>query len=77
VKLSGYRVREINVEKGTAASVQVFTEFKSNGKRWSTIGVSPNILKASQEAIVDGYTYYLYRVRGTENSQGSSVPQEE
>ncbi len=76
VKLSGYRVREINVEKGTAASVQVFTEFKSNGKRWSTIGVSPNILKASEEAIVDGYTYYLYRIRGTENSQGSSVPQE-
>jgi len=72
VKLSGYRVREINVEKGTAAAVQVFTEFKSNGKRWSTIGVSPNILKASEEAIVDGYLYYLYKIREYEGSQGSS-----
>lgn len=70
VKLSGYRVREINVEKGTAAVVQVFTEFKSNGKRWSTIGVSPNILKASEEAIVDGYLYYLYKIKGSEGSSG-------
>ena len=63
VNLVGYRVREINVERGTAASVQVFTEFKANGGRWSTIGVSPNILKASEEAIIDGYIYYLYRLR--------------
>jgi len=63
VELIGYRVREINVEKGTAASVQVFTEFEADGKRWSTIGVSPNILKASEEAIVDGYIYYLQKTR--------------
>jgi 2-isopropylmalate synthase len=68
VELKGYRVREINVEKGTAASVQVFTEFEADGKRWSTIGVSPNILKASEEALVDGYFYYLYRMRGSNNS---------
>jgi 2-isopropylmalate synthase len=68
IKLFGYRVREINVEKGTAAAVQVFTEFKANGKRWSTIGVSQNILKASEEAIVDGYIYYLYKVRTCEES---------
>lgn len=67
VELKGYRVREINVEKGTAASVQVFTEFEADGKRWSTIGVSPNILKASEEALVDGYFYYLYRMRGSNN----------
>jgi len=72
IKLSSFRVREINVEKGTAAAVQVFTEFRSNGKQWSTIGVSPNILKASEEAIVDGYVYYLYKIRGSEESSKDS-----
>ena len=63
VKLTGYRVREINVEKGTAAAVQVFIEFKGKGKRWSTVGVSANILEASEEALIDGYLYCLYKQR--------------
>lgn len=60
VKLTGYRVRELDVEEGTAAAVRVFTEFKADNLRWSTIGLSPNILKASEEALTDGYRYYLY-----------------
>jgi len=64
VSLVGYRVKEIDVEKGTAAAVQVFIEFKANGERWSTVGVSSNILKASEEALVDGYIYYLYKILG-------------
>lgn len=61
VRLIGYRVREIDVEKGTAAVVRVFIEFEAEGIRWSTVGVSPNVLKASEEALVDGYVYFLYR----------------
>jgi 2-isopropylmalate synthase len=61
VNLIGYRVREINVEMGTAAAVQVFIEFQAKNQIWSTIGVSPNILKASEEALIDGYKYFLYR----------------
>ena len=61
VRLIGYRVREINVKKGTAAVVRVFIEFEAEGIRWSTVGVSPNVLKASEEALVDGYVYFLYR----------------
>ncbi|MCW4042825.1 MAG: citramalate synthase [Candidatus Bathyarchaeota archaeon] len=61
VRLIGYRVREIDVEKGTAAIVRVFIEFEAEGIRWSTVGVSPNVLKASEEALVDGYVYFLYR----------------
>lgn len=67
VQLTGYRVRELDVEEGTAAAVRVFTEFKAKDLRWSTIGVSPNILKASEEALTDGYRYYLYvKKRGGE-----------
>lgn len=60
VQLVGYRVRELDVEEGTAAAVRVFAEFKAGDMRWSTIGVSPNILKASEEALINGYKYYLY-----------------
>ena len=61
VKLVGYRVRETDAEKGTAAAVRVFIEFEANGERWSTVGVSTNILKASEEALLDGYVYFLYK----------------
>jgi 2-isopropylmalate synthase len=61
VRLIGYRVREIDVEQGTAASVRVFIEFEAEDVHWSTVGVSSNVLKASEEALVDGYIYYLYR----------------
>jgi len=61
VKLVGYRVREIDVERGTAAAVRVFIEFEADGERWSTAGVSTNILKASEEALLDGYIYFLYK----------------
>jgi len=71
VELVGYRVREIDVEMGTAAAVQVFVEFQANGERWSTIGVSSNILKASEEALTDGYTYYLYRNEVLKRKRGS------
>jgi len=61
VNLTGYRVREIDVEKGTAAAVQVFIEFERKGESWSTVGVSTNILEASEEALIDGYLYFLYK----------------
>ncbi len=63
VRLTGYRVREIDVEKGTAAAVQVFIEFDGEGKNWSTVGVSTNVLEASEEALIDGYLYFLYKKR--------------
>ena len=31
------------------------------GKRWSTIGVSPNIVDASYNALHDAITYKLFR----------------
>ncbi|MEM2226556.1 MAG: citramalate synthase [Candidatus Bathyarchaeia archaeon] len=68
VRLVGYRVREIDVERGTAAKVRVHIEFEADGRRWSTVGVSTNILEASKEALEDGYLYYLYRIRGSKRS---------
>jgi 2-isopropylmalate synthase len=32
-----------------------------HGNRWSTVGVSPNIVDASFEALIDSITYKLLR----------------
>lgn len=61
VKLSNFRVRILNQEKATAASVEVFIEFRSNGDSWSMTGVSEDIIKASEEALIKGYEYYLIK----------------
>ncbi len=45
--------------KGTASYVRVFIEFGDQKLRWSTTGVSKNILEASVKAITDGYNYRL------------------
>jgi 2-isopropylmalate synthase len=69
VSLSNYRVRIINQEKATAAKVEVFIEFKANGDSWSASDVSDDVIKASENALVKGYKYYLLK-SGTLKSAG-------
>ena len=59
VVLTNYRVRILNEEKATAASVEVYIEFRNNKEVWSTLGISDDIIKASEEALVKGYMFYL------------------
>jgi 2-isopropylmalate synthase len=61
VRLTGYRVKEIDAEEGTAANVRVFIDLADGGESWSTVGVSTNILEASKKALLDGYRYFLMR----------------
>lgn len=61
VRLTGYRVKELDAESGTAAKVAVYVDYKGNGKHWTTVSVSTNILDASVRALVQGYDYYLWR----------------
>ena len=47
---------------GTEAVTRVMIESADGkGTRWSTVGVSPNIVDASFEALADSITYKLYR----------------
>ncbi|MGB3790387.1 MAG: alpha-isopropylmalate synthase regulatory domain-containing protein, partial [Phormidesmis sp.] len=48
-------------EAGTAAKVRVLVETSNGERRWSTIGVSVNILEASYRAVAAGIEYGLYR----------------
>jgi len=60
LKLMDYKVRILG--SGTDAVTRVMVESADGkGGRWSTVGVSPNIVDASFEALADSITYKLYR----------------
>jgi len=63
MNLVDYRVRILTPEKGTKALVRVLIEnTDDSGKRWTTVGVSENVLDASYEAMKDGIIYKLMKL---------------
>ena len=62
MRLVDFKVRILDSAGGTAATTRVMIESAdATGKRWSTIGVSPNIVDASYNALYDAITYKLFR----------------
>ncbi len=60
LRLTDYRVRILN--GGTGAVTRVLIESEDeNGERWATIGVSPNIIDASFQALMDSVVYKLVK----------------
>jgi 2-isopropylmalate synthase len=60
LKLTDYRVRILNA--GSEAVTRVLIESEDEtGERWATIGVSPNIIDASFQALMDSIVYKLVR----------------
>src|ERR1700726_49162 len=60
LKLIDYRVRILN--GGTEAVTRVLIESAGEeGERWTTIGVSPNIIDASFQALMDSIIYKLVK----------------
>ncbi len=61
VELVDYKVRILT--GGTEAITRVLVETRdhSTGERWSTVGVSTNIIDASFEALIDSITYKLLK----------------
>ncbi len=59
IHLTDYKVRVLNERAGTEARVRVLIESASNGRSWSTVGVSTNIIEASWRALVDSIEYGL------------------
>ncbi len=61
VKLLDYKVRILPEGKGSAAVTRVIIESGDSGGKWSTVGVSDNIIEASWQALVDSIEYKLLR----------------
>lgn len=57
--LTDYKVRILDGGAGTAAKTRVLVESSNGEQRWTTVGVSGNILEASYQAVVDGIEYGL------------------
>jgi 2-isopropylmalate synthase len=60
LELTDYRVRILN--GGTEAVTRVLIESRDEtGERWTTVGVSPNIIDASFQALMDSIVYKLVK----------------
>jgi len=66
VHLRDYKVRVVNPTAESAAKVRVIAEFSDAGedgrsvpRRFSTLGVSENIVDASWQALADAFSYHL------------------
>ena len=60
LELVDYKVRILT--GGTAAVTRVLIESgDASGGRWFTVGVSPNIVDASFQALIDSITYKLLK----------------
>jgi 2-isopropylmalate synthase len=69
VHLCDFKVRILDPEAATGAKTRVLIESLLQGERWSTIGVSPNIIEASVVALSDALELPLVRARGAAASQ--------
>jgi 2-isopropylmalate synthase len=63
LELIDFRVRILDAAHGTDAVTRVLIETSDGASSWETVGVAPNIVEASWEALVDGITYGLLRQR--------------
>lgn len=61
VTLSDFHVRILDPEEATAATTRVLIESTDGRESWRTVGVSPNIIEASWEALADSVHYKLFR----------------
>jgi 2-isopropylmalate synthase len=59
VSLADYKVRILDSDSGTSASVRVLIDTKNGKQRWSTVGASTNIIEASWNALEDSFEYAL------------------
>ncbi|MEX0923300.1 MAG: citramalate synthase [Rhodovibrionaceae bacterium] len=61
MRLVDYKVRILSPQAATAAVTRVMIESAdATGRRWTTVGVSPNIIDASFNALFDSITWKLY-----------------
>jgi 2-isopropylmalate synthase len=74
VQLLDYKVRVLGGGEGTAALVRVLIESGDGHDRWGTVGVSPNVIEASWQALCDSFDYKLYRDRKRQRGKRGPTP---
>jgi len=64
VRLLDYKVRVLPAGEGTSSQVRVLVESGDGKTKWSTVGVSSNIIEASWQALLDAIDYKLQLKKG-------------
>ncbi len=59
VRLTDYKVRILDGDRGTAAGVRVLIDTENGNRSWSTVGASTNIIEASWQALADSMEFAL------------------
>ncbi len=59
--LTDYKVRILDEKEGTGAQVRVLIDSADDGRSWSTVGSSTNIIQASWQALVDSLEYAILK----------------
>jgi len=61
IVLTDYKVRILDSTTGTAAKTRVLIQSTDGQEEWGTVGVSPNIIEASLQALIDSMEYRLMK----------------
>jgi len=59
VRLLDYKVRVLPAGEGTGSTVRVLIQSGDGERKWTTVGVSSNIIEASWQALLDSVDYKL------------------
>jgi 2-isopropylmalate synthase len=73
VRLADYKVRILDPDAATGAKTRVLIEAARGEERWSTIGVSQNIIEASATALADALELPLARLAAAARPPESAV----
>jgi 2-isopropylmalate synthase len=71
VRLADYKVRILDSDNGTGATVRVLIDTEYGTDHWSTIGASTNIIEASWWALADSLEYALLNGNGDGRKDGT------
>ncbi|MGI5869409.1 MAG: citramalate synthase [Kiritimatiellia bacterium] len=71
VTLTDFRVRILDPKEATGATTRVLIESTDGERRWGTVGVSPNIIEASWQALLDSVEYKLFADAGAGKAAAS------
>jgi 2-isopropylmalate synthase len=74
-QLTDYKVRILDSGAGTSAKTRVLIESSNGQQRWTTVGVSSNILEASYQAVVEAIEYGLL-LNSSESLTAEVAPQQ-
>jgi 2-isopropylmalate synthase len=72
--LVNFKVRILDVTKGTDAVTRVLLDASDGHDVWGSTGVSPNIIEASWEALVDSLEYAIQPGRDRVGTRGAGTP---